>query len=207
MKKELITKLHEDFESVLQEKSGAEFWYARDLQNLLGYTEWRNFVLVIQKAKQACENSKQKSRDHFVDVNKMVFLGSGGERQVDDKGFGRIRSKGDAALFGGLSTQKMKEKIKVPAGRALSDFLPTITIKAKDFANEVTNIQVIQQNLKTENNVTQEHVKNNLDVRKILTNRKIFPEKLPPSEDVKKVERRLKLEEKKLSRITKFSGV
>lgn len=125
------------------------------------------------------------------------------ERGIDHQGFGRIRSKGDAALFGGHSTQEIKNKLAVPDGRALADFLPTITIKAKDFANEVTNVQVVQQNLRTEHDVTREHVKNNLDVRKILTNRNIVPEKLPAGEDVKKVERRLKSEEKKLLKQTK----
>ena len=120
------------------------------------------------------------------------------ERGVDSPGFARILSKGDAALFGGHTTQDMKNKLAVPDGRPLADFLPTITIKAKDFANEVTNMQVKQQDLNAEPDITREHVKNNEDVRKILTDRNIRPEALPPAEDVKKVERRLKSEEKKL---------
>ncbi len=107
-------------------------------------------------------------------------------------------SKGDEALFGGLSTQDMKKKLAVPGNRPLADFLPTITIKAKDFANEVTNLQVKQQDLRDEPGIAREHVKNNRDVRKILTHRNILPEALPADEDVKKVERRLKSDEKRL---------
>src|SRR3546814_732000 len=106
--------------------------------------------------------------------------------------------KGDAALFGGYTTGDMKQKLAVPSSRALADFLPAITIKAKDFANEVTNMQIKQQDLRDEPDISREHVKNNQDVRKILTDRNIQPESLPPAEDVKKVERRLKAEEKKL---------
>jgi DNA-damage-inducible protein D len=122
------------------------------------------------------------------------------ERGVDSPGFARILSKGDAALFGGRTTQDMKTRLAVPTGRPLADFLPTITIKAKDFANEVTNMQVKQQDLTREADITHEHVKNNEDVRKILTDRNIRPEALPPAEDVKKVERRMKSEAKKLPR-------
>ena len=122
------------------------------------------------------------------------------ERGIDSQGFGRILSKGDAALFGGVSTQAMKSRLAVPDGRPLADFLPTITIKAKDFANEITNTQVKQQNLRGEPSIAQEHGKNNRDVRKLLTDRHITPEDLPAAEDVKKLERRLKSEEKKLPR-------
>ena len=114
------------------------------------------------------------------------------ERGIDERGFGRIRSKGDEAFFGGITTQGMKKKLAVPMGRPLADFLPTISIKAKDFATEVTNTQIQQRNLSTETKVTKEHVKNNKDVRKILTDRKIMPKKLPVAEDTKKLERRLK---------------
>ncbi|CAM5290001.1 hypothetical protein [Rhodanobacter lindaniclasticus] len=120
------------------------------------------------------------------------------ERGIDSHGFGRILSKGDAALFGGLATQGMKDRLAVPSNRPLADFLPTITIKAKDFANEITNTQVKQHDLHGETSITKEHVKNNRDVRKLLTDRDIVPEKLPAAEDVKKLARRLESEEKKL---------
>ena len=121
------------------------------------------------------------------------------ERGVDGQGFARILSKGDAALFGGYTTHDMKNKLAIPGNRPLADFLPAIT-KAKDFANEVTNLQVKQQDLHGETGITREHVKNNQDVRKILTDRNIHPEALPVAEDVKKIERRLKSEERKLPR-------
>jgi DNA-damage-inducible protein D len=271
MKKELITQLHERFESCAHEKDGIPYWLARELQDLLGYTQWRNFEQVIDKAKTACTNAEQKVADHFADVSKMVDVGSGAQREVTDialtryaaylvaqngdskkseiafamtyfavqtrraevieqrlaewerlqareklklsekqlsgvlyergidgQGFARIRSKGDAALFGGRTTEDMKARLGVPESRPLADFLPTITIKAKDFANEITNTQIQQNDLRGESQITREHVKNNTDVRKILTDRNITPESLPAAEDLKKVERRLKSEEKKL---------
>jgi DNA-damage-inducible protein D len=271
MKKEIITRLHKSFEDCAHVHEGVEYWLARELQALLGYADWRNFLKAVDKAREACQNAGQAPGEHFVDVNKMVDLGSGAQREVPDimltryacyliaqngdpkkaeiafamtyfavqtrrqelieariaelerveargklslsekelsgvlyergvdgQGFARIRSKGDAALFGGRTTQDMKNKLGVPEGRALADFLPTITIKAKDFANEVTALQVKQQNLDGEAGITQQHVQTNVDVRKILTDRNIRPEDLPPAEDVKKVERRLKSEQKKL---------
>jgi len=121
------------------------------------------------------------------------------ERIGDNSGFARIRSKGDRALFGGKTTQDMKDRLGVPANRPLADFLPTITIKAKDFVNEITNFNIKKDDLRTEAAIAEEHINNNEDVRKILTDRKIQPEELPPAEDAKKVERRLKSEEKRLT--------
>jgi DNA-damage-inducible protein D len=271
MKSELVTQLYGAFTAITQTREGVEYWHARELQQVLGYTEWRNFVLVVEKAKVACSNSGQLVTDHFVEVNTMVDLGSGAKREVEDfaltryacyliaqngdpkkptvafaqtyfavqtrkqelieqrlgeverlaardkltgsekalsgiiyervkneKSFGIIRSKGDAALFGGKTTQDMKKKLGVPDGRALADFLPTITIKAKDFANEITNFNIKEKDLSTEQGITTEHVQNNKDVRKLLAERGIRPEALPPAEDIKKLERRVKSEEKTL---------
>jgi DNA-damage-inducible protein D len=275
MKKETMIQLYSSFERLAKTdtEGGVEFWLARDLQGMLGYVDWRNFVEVITKAIMACDNSGQHSEDHFVGVNKMVEVGSGAQRGIDDvaltryacyliaqngdpakepiafaqtyfavqtrkmevieqrlaeverlgarkkltksekelsgliqdrlgndQSFGRIRSKGDQALFGGLTTQEMKVRLGVPPGRALADFLPTITIKAKDFANEITNFNVKKNDLRTEPDISGEHVQSSKTVRQALNDRGIKPETLPASEDVKKVERRLGSGLKKLSR-------
>lgn len=275
MDKDVVVRLHSSFESLVQNdpETGTEFWCARDLQMLLGYARWENFLKVILKAKTACTNSGHAPEDHFLDVTKMVPVGSGAKRGIDDialtryacylvaqngdpskepiafaqtyfavqtrkqetielrlaeaervsarkkltqsekelsgiifdrlrdnESFARIRSKGDTALFGGRTTQDMKARLAVPKGRPLADFLPTITIKAKDFANEITNFNIKQNALGRESSITQEHVKNNQDVRSLLVERGIVPEQLPAAEDVKKVERRLQSEQKKLSK-------
>ncbi|OIP42058.1 DNA damage-inducible protein D [Candidatus Desantisbacteria bacterium CG2_30_40_21] len=271
MKQELVVKLFQKFEGACYLYNQIECWSARELQEVLGYTEWRNFLKVIEKAKTACENAGVRVPDHFVDVNKMVLLGSGAERAiedialtryacyliaqngdpskseiafaqtyfavqtrrqeiieqrlldvgrvsareklsrsekklssiiyergVDDRGFAIIRSKGDQALFGGYSTQEMKKKLAIPDGRPLADFLPTLTIKAKDFATELTSHNVIEKDLIGKNQISTEHVENNQAVRKMLIKRGVKPEDLPPAEDVKKVQRKLDGDEKKL---------
>lgn len=121
------------------------------------------------------------------------------ERGVDDAGFGRIRSKGDQALFGGHTTMEMKTRLGVKDGRPLADFLPTLTIAAKNLAAEMTNYNVEEKDLQGEHAITGEHVQNNLSVREMLGHRGIQPENLPPAEDIKKLERRVRSQEKKLA--------
>ncbi len=275
MDKEIIVQLHSRFEAIVHQHddSGVEYWCARDLQALLGYEQWRTFSSVVDRAITACDNSGSDPRDHFARARKMVDLGSGATREIEDialtryacyliaqngdpskdpvafaqtyfavqtrrqeiieqrlaeaervgarkkltksekelsgiifdrlgdnQSFGRIRSKGDQALFGGCTTRDMKATLAVPKSRPLADFLPTITIKAKDFANEITNFNVKQNDLRTERGISGEHVKNNQEVRQLLVSRGIVPEALPPAEDVKKVQRRLDSEKKKLPR-------
>lgn len=275
MKKEVISILHKTFEESAYEQDGVEFWLARELQHLLGYDEWRNFLNVIDKAKASCETSGQLTIDHFVDINKTIEMPKGAskdiedlmltryacylvaqngnpkkeqvafaqsyfaiqtrkqelleerialserlqareklittetelskiifERGVDGQGFGRIRSKGDQALFGGHSTLDMKRKLGIPENRPLADFLPTITIKAKDLATEITNFNIKKDDLQGEYHITDEHVKNNRDIRDLLSKSNIQPEALPAEEDIKKLERRVKAEDKKLFKAT-----
>lgn len=121
------------------------------------------------------------------------------ERGVDDAGFGRIRSKGDQALFGGHTTMEMKARLGVKDNRPLADFLPTLTIAAKNLATEMTNYNVEEKDLQGEHAITGEHMQNNLSVREMLGQRGIKPEELPPYEDIKKLERRVKSQEKNLA--------
>lgn len=275
MEKEIIAKLHSKFEEIVQinNETGAECWFARDIQSLLSYAKWENFEKVIEKAKISCKNAGLKEEDHFLDIRKMVRIGSGSSREIndialtryacyliaqngdsskdqvafaqtyfaiqtrkqeliekrlgererlvarkkltisekqlsgviyerlkDERSFAKIRNEGDQALFGGVSTKQMKERLGAPENRPLADFLPLITIKAKDFANEITNYNINKEDLKSEKQITDEHVKNNKDVRGVLTKRGIVPEQLPAAEDLKKIERRHDSEAKKLTK-------
>lgn len=252
------------------EGNAIEVWYARELQQVLGYARWENFVVAIGRAMESCKTLGVSVDDHFREVTKMILLAKGAQREVqdfmltryacyliaqngdpkkeeiafaqsyfavqtrkaemieerlnqlarldtrerlrasekqlseniyqrgvDDRGFGRIRSKGDCALFGGLTTEQMKQRLGIKSG-PLADHLPTLTIAAKNLATEMTNYNVEQKDLQGEPSITAEHVQNNRTVRDMLGQRGIKPEELPPAEDIKKVERRVAKDEKNL---------
>ena len=257
------------------DKQEIEIWYARELQQVLGYSRWENFTTAIGRAMQTCKSLEINIDDHFREVTKMIALAKGAHREVqdfmltryacyliaqngdpkkeevafaqsyfavqtrkielieerlnqlsridsrdklrdsekqlskniyqrgvDEKGFGRIRSKGDQALFGGLTTEQMKQRLGIKSG-ALADFLPTLTIAAKNLATEMTNHNVDQKDLQGEKSITSEHEQNNRSVRGMLGQRGIKPEELPAAEDIKKVERKVAKDEKLLQTKTK----
>lgn len=273
MEKDTILKLNKRFEEYAYEQDGIEYWLARELQELLGYADWRNFLNAINKAKESCETTGEVVSDHFVDVNKTIQMPKGASKEVpdfmltryacyliaqngdpkkeqiafaqsyfaiqtrkqelleeriqlmerlqareklaatetelsknifelgiDNSGFARIRSKGDWALFGGYNTSDMKRKLGIKENRPLADFLPTITITAKQLATEITNFNVKKKNLNGEENITSEHINNNKDVRDLLGKSGIKPEELPAEEDIKKLERRVKTLDKTIAK-------
>lgn len=271
MDNHLIGQLHHDFESAARTEGDITYWMARDIQPLLDYARWENFESVIEKAKTSCKNSDQPIENHFREVTKMVTIGSGTAREindikltryacyliaqngdsqkpaiafaqsyfaiqtrkqelleermhlaerlqarsklsetekqlsstlyqhgVDDKGFAVIRSRGDNALFGGQNTAQMKQRLGVKPSKSLADFLPTVTLKAKEFAAAITDFNVRKHDIRGVQNIGNEHVQNNKDVRDVLAKSNIQPESLPAEEDIQKLERRVKAQDRKL---------
>lgn len=273
MKKEIIQSLTKNFEEFANKTNeGIEFWLARDLQNLLGYEKWSNFLNVVEKAKISCQTNKQEPSYHFADAGKTIEMPKTAVREVDDimltryacylvaqngdprkeeiafaqtyfalqtrkaelieqkilehervqarhklaktekelsqvifqqtgsdKNFALIRSKGDQALFG-KTTAQMKGRWKIKADKPLADHMPTILLKAKDFATEITIFNAKENKMGNENQISNEHITNNKTVRETLISRGITPENLPPEDDIKKLERKLQGESKKISK-------
>jgi len=271
LQEERISELMQAFESAAVVVEGLEFWFARDLAQMLGYGRPSSFNNSLGKAMAACEQAGLEIEDHFLPVTRLVPVGSGAEREVEDfmltryaaylaaqnadpekeevafaqtyfavrtrqaelieqglmererlrarqdlvdmekqlsavifervqdeKSFAIIRSRGDQKLFGGLTTKEMKLRLGIRMDRALADFLPTITIRAKQLASEITIHNTTAHDLMGEEPIALEHEENNLAVREMLIKRGIKPELLPPAEDIEKARRRIAAEEKQL---------
>jgi DNA-damage-inducible protein D len=139
--------------------------------------------------------ARKQLKDSEKELSRNIY-----ERGVDESGFARIRSKGDMALFGGHTTQMMKKRLEIAENRPLADFLPTVTITAKNLATEITNFNVTKEDMQGEDPITVEHVQNNQDIRDLLLKRGIRPEALAPEEDLIKLERRVKSQEKQIAK-------
>lgn len=167
----------------------AQSYFAVQTRKLEIIEERLNDLARLETRDRLRSSEKQLSRNIF-------------ERGVDDRGYARIRSKGDTALFGGHTTEDMKQRLGIKSTRPLADFLPTLTIAAKNLATEMTNYNVEQKDLRGEPSITREHVQNNVSVRDMLAQRGIQPENLPAAEDIKKLERRVASADKKLEKVT-----
>jgi DNA-damage-inducible protein D len=280
---ELLAKTLDD----IRHQNGVEFWYARELYPILGYSRWENFETALNRSKDACKTTGGSVEDHFREVTKMVNIGSDAQREtqdikltryacylvtlngdprkeeiafaqayfvtqtrkieilqkhmgeleridareklkitekefsnmgfsrgVDSKGIAEIRAKGDEALFGGKTTDEMKHRLGVSSKKPLADYLPNVTLKAKDLAAAITIEKTRQNNLYGKSEIREEHINSNTNVRGALTKTGIYPESLPASEDIKKIEAKHRKEMKalqkkqreELKRVSKRSG-
>jgi DNA-damage-inducible protein D len=272
MKTTQLQVLYKTFDDTRRE-NGVEYWYARDLCPLLGYTKWENFETAIERAKEACKQSGGNINDHFPGVRKVIKTGKGAEfevsdykltryacylitlngdprkieiafaqayfvtqtrkmevieqrmaelerltarekltvtekafaalvfsRGVDGRGISEIRSSGDKALFGGKTTEDMKKKLGVRKNTPLADVLPEVTISAKEFATAITSENTKRKDLQGKGSILNEHVTNNKNVRGVLIKSNIYPESLPPAENIKKIKSRHKKEKLELEK-------